>query len=643
MGRLITETTPIGSVYSYTYNAQGLLSELENARGQQTTYTYDAMGRVTSMTDELGTVTYTYDNNGNVLTVSDEKGTITRKYDALNRVTQYTDYKGNTVKYAYDELGNLISLTYPGGEIVRYTYYKNGLLKTAEDGNGQVTAYEYDDNGNLTRTVRPNGTQELCTYNAAGLLVEQKEVKGEDVLSHYTYTYDGYGNITSIEGTEATATEEGISQLFSASMTYDAGNRLLTYNGEALQYDADGNMTYGPVDGVMSELVYDCRNRLISAGGVTYTYDAENNRISAETDAYVEEYVTDTVSASLSRVLTMTVYEKTAGKAETAGTTTTYLYGQGLISEQTGDLYLYHHYNHLGSTMLLTDGEGNVVETYTYGVYGELLSGDESLTRFLYNGRCGVSTDDNGLYYMRQRYYNPEIKRFVNQDILAGSLGNSQSLNRYSYVQGNPVSYTDPFGLSPSGGLFSNTNFAHSFFGLLSCVPGIVGACASFADGLVYALVDKDYAMAGLCALDVVSMGLGKFATNLIKGQKLTNTGVALYRSAKLMSNVSSFGQNAIALNQNVGTILEKWDSGVSASGTDFLALGMSVFGCAISGGGILHDVGQIRQMRSDADFMKGLKSELGQFGNGIKTSFAEFAGSGAKNINKGYFRSASG
>lgn len=45
-------------------------------------------------------------------------------------------------------------------------------------------------------------------------------------------------------------------------------------------------------------------------------------------------------------------------------------------------------------------------------------------------------TDDNGLYYMRQRYYNTEIKRFINQDVVRGSLTNSQSLNRYSYVQG---------------------------------------------------------------------------------------------------------------------------------------------------------------------------------------------------------------
>ena len=53
--------------------------------------------------------------------------------------------------------------------------------------------------------------------------------------------------------------------------------------------------------------------------------------------------------------------------------------------------------------------------------------------------------------------------------------------------------------------------------------------------------------------------------------------------------------------------------------------------------------MGQIRQMRSDADFMKGLKSELGQFGNEIKTSFAEFAGSGGKNINLGNIKNGSG
>jgi len=537
MGRLVGEVNPIGSRYSYGYNAQGLLVEHQNARSQKTTYTYDAIGRVTSMTDELGTVHYTYDRNGNVLTVTDGQGTISRTYDALNRVTQYTDYKGNTIKYGYDELGNLISLTYPGGEIVRYTYYKNGLLHTVTDANGNVTGYEYDANGNLTRTVRPNGTEEICTYNAAGQLTEQKDVKDGEVLTHYVYTYDGYGNITTIEGTETTDTKEGLSRLSAASMTYDEANRLLTYNGEELCYDADGNMTYGPVNGVMGELVYDCRNRLVSAGGITYTYDAENIRIKAETADYVEAYVTDTVSASLSRVLTMTVYRKQSGVAQATGTTTTYYHGQGLISEETEGSYLYHHYNNLGSTMKLTDASGKVVASYTYGVYGELLSGDTTLTRYLYNGRCGVSTDENGLYYMRQRYYNPEIKRFVNQDILTGSLTNSQSLNRYSYVQGNPVSYTDPFGLSPVNGLFSNTNFAHSMLGLLSCIPGVVGSAASALDGMVYAIVDKDYSMAALSFMDVLAFGIGKIGSRLVKADKLTNTAQLMINTSNLLSN----------------------------------------------------------------------------------------------------------
>ena len=92
-----------------------------------------------------------------------------------------------------------------------------------------------------------------------------------------------------------------------------------------------------------------------------------------------------------------------------------------------------------------------------------------------------MSTDENGLYYMRQRYYNPEIKRFINQDILTGSLSDSQSLNRYSYVQGNPVSYTDPFGLSPIKSLFTNGNLAHSILGLASNIPG-TGMLQSGAD-----------------------------------------------------------------------------------------------------------------------------------------------------------------
>ena len=155
--------------------------------------------------------------------------------------------------------------------------------------------------------------------------------------------------------------------------------------------------------------------------------------------------------------------------------TITYTYGNGLISDSRKEAKgsdtekRYYHYNHIGSTTAITDADGDFLYRIAYGTYGELtgiydadgqkMAGEaadqrsirETLQaetlRFLYNGRYGVETGADGLYYMRARYYNPQIKRFINRDIIDGSITDSQSLNKYSYVQGNPISLVDPFGL----------------------------------------------------------------------------------------------------------------------------------------------------------------------------------------------------
>ncbi|MGN0161104.1 MAG: PKD domain-containing protein, partial [Lachnospiraceae bacterium] len=249
MGRVTATQNAVGSRQTYRYNAQGLLETSQNARGQDTSYTYDALGRITAMSDEAGTIRYTYDAVGNILKVTETRTdgsvhTITRTYDALNRVTSYTDYRGATVKYSYDELGNLISLTYPGGEILRYAYYGNGNLKTVTDWKNRVTAYEYDKNGNLITQSRPDGTVENYTYDKAGHIIRQTDKKGDAVIQDITYGYDAAGNITSI--TEYNR-KEVTPSVTSTVMTYDEANRLVTYNKEAVKYDADGNMTYGPL------------------------------------------------------------------------------------------------------------------------------------------------------------------------------------------------------------------------------------------------------------------------------------------------------------------------------------------------------------------------------------------------------------
>jgi len=123
-----------------------------------------------------------------------------------------------------------------------------------------------------------------------------------------------------------------------------------------------------------------------------------------------------------------------------------YVYGLGLIGQEVDGDYTGYHFDFRGSTVALSDSSGQITESFQYSPYGLLLSGDSSKTPFLFNGKYGVMTDSNNLYYMRARFYSPETKRFINQDILLGNIFEGQTLNRYAFVTGRPISLIDPFG-----------------------------------------------------------------------------------------------------------------------------------------------------------------------------------------------------
>ena len=99
------------------------------------------------------------------------------------------------------------------------------------------------------------------------------------------------------------------------------------------------------------------------------------------------------------------------------------MYGRGLIGEETNGSYSTYHFDSRGSTVALTDINANITDTFSYGPYGEASAhSGSSNTPFKFNGRYGVQTDADGLLYMRLRYYNPLIRRFINQDILFGDI-----------------------------------------------------------------------------------------------------------------------------------------------------------------------------------------------------------------------------
>ena len=470
----------------------------------------------------------------------------------------------------------------------------------------------------LVKITSADGSVEERSYDVSGRLIRKTESLYGEIISSYNYTYDEWGNITKIEheekggekqeynlGSSSTQTADSSGQtgvsseqkdnsseakVTTCEMTYDAANRMITYNGEEVIYDADGNMTYGPVDGEMTELSYDSRNRLVQAGDISYTYDCENIRISKETPYYHEEYVTDTVY-TMSRVLIAERTYKTEEGEETqlntedertvqgSAETTRYYYGDGLLYEKGRDGLLVYHYDHLGSTKYLTDKDGNVVYSFTYGTYGELTgeyvseeyaekvtyntyqnSGNtlhEHAVRFMYNGRFGVMTDENGLYYMRARYYNPDIKRFINQDILTGSIGESPSLNRYSYVQGNPVSYLDPFGLSIFD--FDLKKAVHAVLDIIGCVPGGIGMGADLLNALLYLKEGETGEALKSLLFAFVPGGVGALANYGVKAGKLSEKALTALTYVQASMNTAGTIIGADATGNAIAFMIDKY------------------------------------------------------------------------------------
>ncbi len=135
------------------------------------------------------------------------------------------------------------------------------------------------------------------------------------------------------------------------------------------------------------------------------------------------------------------------------GTLEKYVYGNGLIAssetrESQSPKYRTYLYDLRGSVTFALDSSANITSEYQYSTYGTrgVVKGNTT-SELGYCARDGVLTEVTGLLYMRARYYMPDFMRFINQDIVTGDISNSNSLNRYTYVEGNPATMIDPFGL----------------------------------------------------------------------------------------------------------------------------------------------------------------------------------------------------
>ncbi|MBN1993694.1 MAG: hypothetical protein JW953_13415, partial [Anaerolineae bacterium] len=133
-----------------------------------------------------------------------------------------------------------------------------------------------------------------------------------------------------------------------------------------------------------------------------------------------------------------------AGPVEVSGVTKYYTFNGRRVALRQGDVVYYLSGDHLGSTSLTTDDTGAVVSEGRYLPYGqERWTDGAAVTDF---GFTSQRREGFGLYDYNARYYSPYLNRFISADTVVPDFANPQSLNRYSYVLGNPLNYVDPTG-----------------------------------------------------------------------------------------------------------------------------------------------------------------------------------------------------
>ncbi|MFF2890595.1 RHS repeat-associated core domain-containing protein [Paenibacillus sp. NPDC057967] len=418
-----------GNRFKYSFNNRNMMlsSELVNAQGnplpvnEKVSYQYDLAGKRKQMSDVTGTTSYTYNPNTSQLVE-----------------VQFPDAK--TINYDYDANGSRIAMKDPFGFNTYYRYNANNQLEMVSSSlnftRDYVAKYQYYSNGLLKQTTQGNGVVAEAAYNGLRMQGLQQKKSDGSVINAYSYRHDTNGNINS-------RTTNGSTDVFQ----YDSLNRISTSSqfNESYQYDSRGNRSNmssnNPFDSAASDLSYDTRNRLTQVTTtdgktVSYTYNGDGQLWERNEGGKTTRYYWDGDQIIAEAMVT----------GGTVKFHARYIRGKGLEAREDAQGKAYYLKNGHGDVVELRDSSGNLrLNQYDYDIFGNMTVQKELIPQpFKYSGEMTDSTTE--LQYLRARWYDPSIGRFVGEDTYEGDILNPLTLNLYTYVINNPLSYVDPSG-----------------------------------------------------------------------------------------------------------------------------------------------------------------------------------------------------
>lgn len=462
----------INDNYTYDQSRYGRLDKVSTGLtgfDVDTSYSYDAYDRITqkSTINQLynryaGTsgrtlnMNYGYSTGGKItaLTLPSTRA-ITYGYNAQGMLTSINLYGNPLIRnISYDGANRITGWLWNGSASYSQSYNNDGSVSSiVNKDNASVTnyslAYSYDKDGRITQLVRNNGTTDTYGYDNVDRLTSESRTTGGTATYSISYTYDKNGNRTSL-----TATGQHMQPAASATYTYSS-NKLASFSkagvAQSVSHTANGELIYGQTPR------YDngARRKVDTVSTTEYYYMNYNHK----NERSFRDRVVNGAVATMSQY----IYDEQShlvGEYDKTGVKTEYIW--------LGDkpvIAIYSSGNTARIYYIVTDAQNTPRRLIDSGTQAVAWSWDS--TAFGLGAPTGTETFNlrfpgqyfdaaTGQFYNHNRYYNPELGRYMEAD----PIGLEGGLNPYAYAGSDPINKIDSTGLNATtalGGLAYET------------------------------------------------------------------------------------------------------------------------------------------------------------------------------------------
>lgn len=572
LGELLAVTDEHGTAAQYTYDASGNRLTVTSREAGARRLFYDAGGRVVRTVDARGVdIDASFDDAERMTELRADGAVLeTYTYDdlatgGLGRLREVR-YPGGGQRFAYDRrgevatqewlvdghpmtyrigftrngLGRVTALTYPDGSVLRYEYAANGMVVAIP---GVINEIVYDARMLPVRVVHANGVATTYAYTAGpGRVTHQRAVATDGtVLEDARYTYDALARLLRAEDSTAGAPTtidyayDALAQLVGTTETPPGEQPRQTaygYAGRDLRELGETGGVLGYTDaahprrptsltvgtGVPAALGYDANGNLVALPERTLSFDAKSQLTRAvrgpvscdygydHTGLRVRKRVTDLSGGAA--VVTDTVFLGRWAEVRGGVLARYAVLGTVRVALLRGATTTWIHTDQLGSATYFTDAAGTALAHLRYTPFGNRRSASGSAPHVVF--ALHEWDDEAGLYFMRRRYYAPDLGRFVSPDGLyllrpEQGVDDPRALSLYTYVGNDPLNNVDPTG----------TSFWSVVGAIVGVIVGVIAAVlivAAFACGIGFGLL----AIAGL--IGIVTAGYALASANRNNG-----------------------------------------------------------------------------------------------------------------------------